>query len=128
MRATSTLLLPLAFAGSTYAAAVKSSSSCFDLWDQAPKLIPNLEVYVAKTYPGKPGLLPLADASLEAGLTDVLSCSTAGTNFTTKYATASYPAPVPDMPEFCRFGAYFHTSNISKVRARHPFPRPLPSP
>lgn len=72
-------------------------------------------------------VLPLADTSLEAGLTDALSCSTAGTNFTTKYATASYPAPVPDMPEFCRFGAYFHTSNISKVRARHPFPMPPPS-
>lgn len=50
-----------------------------------------------------------------------LCLSTAGTNFTTPYMTASYPSPVPDMPAVCRFGAYIHTSNmcVSSSRSEH---------
>ncbi|GAA5925114.1 hypothetical protein JCM3775_006370 [Rhodotorula graminis] len=91
MRPTSALL-PLGLAASTYAAAIKSTSaSCSDLWNVAPKLLSNLEVYVAQDY-------------------------AAGTNFSTPYATPAYPQAVPDMPAFCRFGAYIHTSNASKVQ------------
>lgn len=51
MRTSSALLLPLALAGSTAAAAVKSSA-CSDLWDKAPKLLDSLEVYIARDYAG----------------------------------------------------------------------------
>lgn len=43
--------LPLALAGSAYAAAVKSTA-CSDLWDVAPKLLEGLEVYIAQSYAG----------------------------------------------------------------------------
>ncbi|GAA5838957.1 hypothetical protein JCM3766R1_004542 [Sporobolomyces carnicolor] len=71
------------------------SSPCAELWATAPKLLSNMEVYVAQDYP-------------------------AGTNFTAadwgEYGSPAYPNPVPDLPEFCRFGAYIHTSNMSKVQ------------
>ncbi|GAA5869357.1 hypothetical protein JCM16303_000440 [Sporobolomyces ruberrimus] len=70
-------------------------SPCAELWATAPKLLSNLEVYVAQEYP-------------------------AGTNFTSAdwgdYGSIAYATPVPDLPEFCRFGAYIHTSNMSKVQ------------
>ncbi|GAA5838204.1 hypothetical protein JCM9279_004155 [Rhodotorula babjevae] len=93
MRTSPTLLLPLALAGSTVHAAAIKSSSCADLWNWAPKLLSDLEVYVAQDYP-------------------------AGTNFTAEpaYASPAYPQAVPDLPAFCRFGAYIHTSNSSKVQ------------
>ncbi|GAA5898113.1 hypothetical protein JCM8208_000157 [Rhodotorula glutinis] len=92
MRITACALLPLALASCARAAAVKAKS-CSDLWDVAPKLLADLEVYVARGYP-------------------------AGTNFTAEPAAASpaYPQAVPDLPAFCRFGAYIHTSNSSKVQ------------
>ncbi|GJN89690.1 hypothetical protein Rhopal_002677-T1 [Rhodotorula paludigena] len=37
-------------------------------------------------------------------------------NFTTNWSTPAYPAPVLDLPPFCRLGAYIHTSNSSKVQ------------
>lgn len=48
-------LLPLAFVGTAYAAAVSSRSSsgdCNALWDKAPSLLADLEVYVAEDLPG----------------------------------------------------------------------------
>ena len=32
------------------------------------------------------------------------------------WSTPAYPAAVPDLPAFCRFGGYIHTSNTSKVQ------------
>ena len=32
------------------------------------------------------------------------------------WSTPAYPAAVPDLPAFCRFGGYIHTSNMSKVQ------------
>ncbi|BGP41559.1 hypothetical protein JCM10449v2_005550 [Rhodotorula kratochvilovae] len=89
MRA-SCALLPLALAGTTYAAAVKSTA-CSDLWNKAPAVLSNLEIYAVQDYPD-------------------------GTNFTTNWTTPAYPQPVPELPAFCRFGAYIHTSNSSKVQ------------
>ncbi|GAA5983068.1 hypothetical protein JCM10908_000144 [Rhodotorula pacifica] len=94
MRTSTTSLFALGAASASFAAVVprwQHALSCSDLWDAAPKMLSNLEVYVAENV-------------------------AAGTNFTTPYATASYPSPVPDMPAVCRFGAYIHTSNISKVQ------------
>ncbi|BGP21360.1 feruloyl esterase-like protein [Rhodotorula toruloides] len=92
MKSTIASLVPLALAGSALGAALPSGkTSCHDLWTKAPKHLPSLEVYYAN---------------------DVA----AGTNFTTPYATPAYPQPVPDVPAFCRFGAYIHTSNSSKVQ------------
>ncbi|GAA5820526.1 hypothetical protein JCM3770_002286 [Rhodotorula araucariae] len=84
-------VIPLALAGYASAAAVSSRLSCGDLWNEAPKRLENLEVYIAEDYPE-------------------------GTNLTTKWATVAYPDPVPDLPAFCRFGGFIHTSNISKVQ------------
>ncbi|GAA5981994.1 hypothetical protein JCM5350_000606, partial [Sporobolomyces pararoseus] len=71
------------------------SSPCAELWATAPKLLSNLEVYAAQDYP-------------------------AGTNFTAadwgQYGSPAYPNPVPGLPAFCRFGAWIHTSNMSKVQ------------
>ncbi|TKA57941.1 hypothetical protein B0A53_00343 [Rhodotorula sp. CCFEE 5036] len=94
MRTTTASLFALSAASASLAAVVprwQHALSCHDLWDAAPAMLPDLEVYVAEDVP-------------------------AGTNFTTPYMTASYPSPVPDMPAVCRFGAYIHTSNISKVQ------------
>ncbi|GAA5825467.1 hypothetical protein JCM5353_005313 [Sporobolomyces roseus] len=70
-------------------------SACQELWKTAPELLPNLEVYAAQNYP-------------------------AGTNFSAsdwgEYGSPAYPTAVPDLPDFCRFGAYIHTSNMSKVQ------------
>ncbi|GAA6019183.1 hypothetical protein JCM11491_001408 [Sporobolomyces phaffii] len=70
-------------------------SPCAELWATGPKLLSELEVYVAQDYP-------------------------AGTNFTAadwgQYGSPAYPNPVPDLPAFCRFGAFIHTSNSSKVQ------------
>ncbi|GAA5936110.1 uncharacterized protein JCM15063_002712 [Sporobolomyces koalae] len=71
------------------------ATPCAELWATAPELLQNLEVYVAQDYP-------------------------AGTNFTSadwgQYGSPAYPTPVPNLPDFCRFGAYIHTSNESKVQ------------
>lgn len=92
MKSNVAALVPLALAGTALGAAVPSGkTSCQDLWTEAPKHLPSLEVYYAD---------------------DVA----AGTNFTTPYATPAYPQAVPEVPAFCRFGAYIHTSNSSKVR------------
>ena len=114
MRPTSALL-PLGLVGSTYAAAIKSAS-CADLWNKAPELLSNLEVYVAQDYPGPFTHSLCARPKLELTLYYVLVA--AGTNFTAEpaYASPAYPQAVPDLPAFCRFGAYIHTSNSSKVR------------
>jgi len=114
MRPTSALL-PLGLVGSTYAAAIKSAS-CADLWNKAPELLSNLEVYVAQDYPGPFTHSLCARPKLELTLYYVLVA--AGTNFTAEpaYASPAYPQAVPDLPAFCRFGAYIHTSKSSKVR------------
>lgn len=41
--------------------------------------------------------------------------SSDGTTFTEPTAILGYNSPLPNMPAFCRFGAYIHTSNTSKV-------------
>ncbi|GAA5888806.1 hypothetical protein JCM6882_002860 [Rhodosporidiobolus microsporus] len=91
-------LLPLAFAGGAYSAAV-SKNVCHDLWEKAPQLLPDLEVYYAGDYP-------------------------AGTNFTTEYASVAYPDAVPDLPAFCRFGAWIHTSPGNRVQFEVWLPEP----
>ncbi|GAA6038605.1 hypothetical protein JCM8097_009444 [Rhodosporidiobolus ruineniae] len=94
MRLVSTLA-PLALASGTLAAAVSkrnNGNACNALWEKAPEMLASLEVYQAQVYP-------------------------AGTNFTDPdYQSLAYPAAVPDLPEFCRFGAWIHTSNMSKVQ------------
>ncbi|GJN92136.1 hypothetical protein Rhopal_005166-T1 [Rhodotorula paludigena] len=87
----STMLPLAAAAGYASAAAISAGSSCHDLWEVAPKLLSDLEVYIAQDYP-------------------------AGTNLTTKWATIAYPQPVPNLPDFCRFGAFIHTSEQNKVQ------------
>ncbi|GAA6061897.1 hypothetical protein JCM10212_004715 [Sporobolomyces blumeae] len=71
------------------------SSPCAELWATGPKLLSNLEVYAAQDYP-------------------------ANTNFSAadwgQYGSPAYPKPVPGLPEFCRFGAFIHTSNETKVQ------------
>ncbi|GAA6038591.1 hypothetical protein JCM8097_009436 [Rhodosporidiobolus ruineniae] len=85
-------LLPLALASGAYAAAISGGTSCHDLWEKAPQLLSDLEVYVAQDYP-------------------------AGTNFTDPdWQTVAYPDAVPDLIAFCRFGALIHTSNTSRVQ------------
>ncbi|GAA6002650.1 hypothetical protein JCM10207_007610 [Rhodosporidiobolus poonsookiae] len=88
-----TALLPLAFASGALAAAIstRSSSSCHDLWEAAPKILPSLEVYWADRY-------------------------TNGNFSDPEYQSVAYPAAVPDLPDFCRFGAWIHTSNRTKVQ------------
>ena len=115
MRITTCAILPLALAGCARAAAVKATA-CSDLWDFAPKLLANLEVYAARDYPG--AFLHLARDRATSTDGRPHSPSAAGTNFTAEPAAASpaYPQAVPDLPAFCRFGAYIHTSNSSKVR------------
>ncbi|GAA5986678.1 hypothetical protein JCM11641_001360 [Rhodosporidiobolus odoratus] len=84
-------VLLLALASGASAAAV-AKDPCADLWEKAPKLLTSLEVYHASNYP-------------------------AGTNFTDpEYQSVAYPAAVPDLPAFCRFGAWIHTSNRTKVQ------------
>ncbi|GAA5827212.1 hypothetical protein JCM11251_001171 [Rhodosporidiobolus azoricus] len=84
-------LAPIALAGSTLALAF-SKDACHDLWEKAPKMLPDLEVYYAGSY-------------------------AAGTNFSDpQWQSVAYPAAVPELPEFCRFGALIHTSNMSRVQ------------
>ncbi|GAA6043245.1 hypothetical protein JCM8097_008483 [Rhodosporidiobolus ruineniae] len=85
-------LLQLSFASGILAAAVSSGTTCHDLWEKAPQLLPDLEVYAAQDYP-------------------------AGTNFTDpEWQSVGYPAAVPDLSAFCRFGALIHTSNRTRVQ------------
>ncbi|KAF8602378.1 tannase and feruloyl esterase [Ceratobasidium sp. AG-I] len=65
--------------------------NCSALLDASTALILGLNPYVAAIHP-------------------------ANVTFSTPDASPSYPQPVPDLPEFCRFGAEFNTSKISKVR------------
>ncbi|KAI5474312.1 hypothetical protein MNV49_003621 [Pseudohyphozyma bogoriensis] len=64
------------------AVAAPAPSACGGLWDAAPKLLSDLEVYVAQEYA----------------------------------AIVGYNSPVTNLSSFCRFGAYIHTSNSSKVQ------------
>ncbi|GAA5934647.1 hypothetical protein JCM10213_002042 [Rhodosporidiobolus nylandii] len=82
-------LAPLAFASSALSAAVKTDT-CADLWTTAPSLLPDLEVYKAEKISG---------------------------NFCDpEYQSVAYPAAVPELPSLCRFGAWIHTSNRTKVQ------------
>ncbi|GAA6002670.1 hypothetical protein JCM10207_007619 [Rhodosporidiobolus poonsookiae] len=92
-------LTPLV-SGALSAAVTRSSSSCHDLWEKAPSLLPDLEVYYAGDYP-------------------------AGTNFSDPvYQSVAYPDAVPDLPAFCRFGAWIHTSNHTKAQFEVWLPKP----
>ncbi|KAF8602339.1 tannase and feruloyl esterase [Ceratobasidium sp. AG-I] len=64
---------------------------CPGLFNASRVLIPNLNPYVAAVHP-------------------------ANVTFSTPDTSPAYPQPVPDLPEFCRFGAEFNTSKVSKVR------------
>ncbi|KAK4701386.1 feruloyl esterase, partial [Phenoliferia sp. Uapishka_3] len=64
--------------------------TCESLLEVATTLVPNITPYVAQDYP-------------------------ANTTFSTPYASPSYETPVPDLPAFCRFGAFIKTSSESKV-------------
>ncbi|POY74244.1 hypothetical protein BMF94_2682 [Rhodotorula taiwanensis] len=96
MRSQVATLLALSAAGSSLAAVVprwQHALTCADLWEVAPKMLPDLQVYIAE---------------------DVAAGSTLPANST--YSTPAYPGAVPNLPAFCRFGAYIHTSNMSKVQ------------
>ncbi|GAA5990883.1 hypothetical protein JCM10908_000063 [Rhodotorula pacifica] len=96
MRLTTSAIFALTLASSSLAAVVPRwhyALSCADLWEAAPKMLPDLEVYIAEDVP--------AGYTLPANST---------------WSTPAYPAAVPDLPAFCRFGAYIHTSNTSKVQ------------
>ncbi|KAI5478379.1 hypothetical protein MNV49_005128 [Pseudohyphozyma bogoriensis] len=79
----------LALAASAVAA--PAPSACSALWQTAPKLISNLTIYVAESYPDN-------------------------TTFSTPTATTDYNTPVTNLSAFCRFGAYFNTSSNSRVQ------------
>ncbi|KAG8737319.1 hypothetical protein FRC10_008359, partial [Ceratobasidium sp. 414] len=64
---------------------------CPGLFDSSKTLINGLKPYVAAIHP-------------------------ANVTFSTPDASPAYPQPVPDLPEFCRFGAEFNTSKTSKFR------------
>jgi hypothetical protein len=56
MRLTTTSILSLSLAGSSLAAVVPRwhyALSCSDLWEAAPKMLPDLEVYIAEDVPGE---------------------------------------------------------------------------
>ena len=116
MRLTTTSILSLSLAYSSLAAVVPRwhyALSCSDLWEAAPKMLPDLEVYIAENVPGKSRLkLPLAKALPDA----VISAAGYTLPANSTWSTPAYPAAVPDLPAFCRFGGYIHTSNTSKVQ------------
>ncbi|CEL58899.1 hypothetical protein RSOLAG1IB_08919 [Rhizoctonia solani AG-1 IB] len=68
-----------------------SVDNCSALFSESKILIPNLKPYVARGYE-------------------------AGTTFSTADASPAYNTPVPDLIEFCRFGAEYNTSTTSKFR------------
>ncbi|CCO32740.1 hypothetical protein BN14_06803 [Rhizoctonia solani AG-1 IB] len=68
-----------------------SVDNCSALFSESKILIPNLNPYVARGYE-------------------------AGTTFSTADASPAYNTPVPDLIEFCRFGAEYNTSTTSKFR------------
>ncbi|KAM0746067.1 tannase and feruloyl esterase [Meredithblackwellia eburnea MCA 4105] len=76
---------------------VQGAISCSSLWTVAPSLLPSLEVYVAQDY-------------------------AANTTFSTPFASPAYNSPVPSLAAFCRFGAYIHTTNTTKVQFEVWFP------
>lgn len=71
---------------------------CPGLFNASKAVIPGLNPYVAAVHP-------------------------ANVTFSTPDAGPAYPQPVPDLPEFCRFGADFNTSKVSKVRFEIWLPR-----
>ncbi|GAA5873083.1 hypothetical protein JCM3774_000334 [Rhodotorula dairenensis] len=96
MRFTTLSLACVTFASSALSAVVprwQHALSCHDLWNAAPAMLPDLEVYLAE---------------------DVAEGTTLPAN--SEWSTPAYNAAVPDLPAFCRFGAYIHTSNSSKVQ------------
>ncbi|GAA5855099.1 hypothetical protein JCM8547_002379 [Rhodosporidiobolus lusitaniae] len=99
-----TSLLPLSLASGALGAAISprnNRGACNDLWEKAPQLLPDLEVYYAAEY--------------EAGTTF---------NATGEAFSIAYPAAVPDLPAFCRFGGWIHTAGDNRVQ----FEVWLPSP
>ncbi|QRV94818.1 feruloyl esterase B [Ceratobasidium sp. AG-Ba] len=63
-----------------------------------------------------PGLLNKSK-TLISGLNPYVSAvHPANVTFSTPDAGPAYPQPVPDLPEFCRFGAEYNTSKTSKFR------------
>lgn len=82
---------------------------CPGLFNASTVLIPGLSPYIASVY-------DLRLLSTRWSLTLLSVSHPANVTFSTPDASPSYPQPVPDLPEFCRFGAEFNTSKISKVR------------
>ena len=133
MRFTTTMIFSLSLAGSSLAAVVPRwhyALSCSDLWEAAPKMLPDLEVYIADDVPGQSkrffslvsSFWTLAHRSLPSSFpfayllyTHIFAAGyTLPANST--WSTPAYPAAVSDLPAFCRFGGYIHTSNMSKVQ------------
>ncbi|KAG8718575.1 hypothetical protein FRC08_004943 [Ceratobasidium sp. 394] len=63
-----------------------------------------------------PGLFNSSKALINGLKPYVATIHPANVTFSTPDASPAYPQPVPDLPEFCRFGAEFNTSKISKFR------------
>ncbi|CAE6505343.1 unnamed protein product [Rhizoctonia solani] len=63
---------------------------CAGLLSSSQTLIKGLKPYVAEIHPANVTFVPVGNPA--------------------------YPNPVPDLPEFCRFGAEYNTSTISKFR------------
>jgi hypothetical protein len=135
-------LLPLAFAGTAYAAAITSRASsgdCNALWEKAPTLLANLEVYAAESLPGSSfsicsRLFSLIrfHSSWHQLLCDWrrVLCGLPVRPFPTPsplssaILTVENSAAVPDLAAFCRFGAWIHTSNVTKVQFEVWLPEP----
>lgn len=69
------------------------AASCADLRNRAADLIPGYpaQIYAANWYPNN-------------------------STFSTPEAIPEYSQPVPNLPEFCRFGAYFNTTSKTRVQ------------
>ncbi|GAB1524761.1 hypothetical protein RhiTH_007916 [Rhizoctonia solani] len=63
---------------------------CAALFKNSQALIKGLEPYASEVHPAKVTFVPVGNIA--------------------------YPEPVPDLPEFCRFGAEYNTSTTSKFR------------
>ncbi|CAE6512513.1 unnamed protein product, partial [Rhizoctonia solani] len=72
-----------------YSSSAKSLD-CAGLFKDAPTLVQGLKPFVAEIHPANVTFVPVGNPA--------------------------YPDPVPDLPEFCRFGAEYNTSSTSKFR------------
>ncbi|EUC56725.1 feruloyl esterase B [Rhizoctonia solani AG-3 Rhs1AP] len=88
--------LPISFT-LLYGASAKSLD-CEGLLSSSQTLVKGLKPYVAQIHPANVTFVPVANPA--------------------------YPQPVPDLPEFCRFGTDYNTSSTSKFRFELWLPKP----